>query len=129
MKKTNILLSIISLSGFAMLSACSSDSPGDPDHISRGKETTATPLQNSNDTWTYYSLEQNKQVGTSAFGDSIADRQWAARTDWDIAVCGDLLRTNGGASGSGQGGIIETTDDYSTITTAPADGFTVDVYE
>lgn len=128
MRKASILLSIISLA--ALASACSGDSPGgDPDRIGKGKETVAAPLQNSDGTWTYYSLEQNRQVGTSAFGDSIADGQWAARTDWDIAVCGDLLRTNGGASGSGQGGIIESDDDYSAITSAPASGYAEDVYE
>lgn len=130
MKKASILLSIISLPALALPSACSGDSPGgDSDRIAKGRETVAAPLQNSDGTWTYYSLEQNRQVGASTFGDSIADRQWAARTDWDIAVCGDLLRTNGGASGSGQGGVIVSDGDYSAITSAPADGYAEDVYE
>jgi len=53
--------------------------------------------------WTYISLEEGKVVGTAVLGDEAADAAWAARSDWDIAICDSLIRTNGGSSGSGRG--------------------------
>lgn len=55
--------------------------------------------------WTYISLESGEVVGTSSLGDEGADAVWAHRDDWDIAVCDSLVRTNGGASGMGQGAL------------------------
>lgn len=55
--------------------------------------------------WTYISLESGEVVGTSVLGDEGADAAWAHRDDWDIAVCDSLIRTNGGASGMGQGAL------------------------
>ncbi len=127
MKANNIFLFAI-LSLMVLVSACSSDSP-ESGGVKKGKENVATPIANDNSKWTYYSLENNKLVGTSNFSDSIADKQWAARDDWDIAVCGDLIRTNGGDSGAGQGGIQEASEDYSTLKKAPESGYATDVYE
>lgn len=127
MKANNIFLFAI-LSLMLLVSACSSDSP-ESGGVKKGKENVATPIANDNSKWTYYSLENNKLVGTSNFSDSIADKQWAARDDWDIAVCGDLIRTNGGDSGAGQGGIQEASEDYSTLKKAPEGGYATDVYE
>ncbi len=127
MKANNIFLFAI-LSLMLLVSACSSDSP-ESGGVKKGKENVATPIANDNSKWTYYSLENNKLVGTSNFSDSIADKQWAARDDWDIAVCGDLIRTNGGDSGAGQGGIQEASEDYSTLKKAPESGYATDAYE
>lgn len=55
--------------------------------------------------WNYISLEEEKVVGVSELGDTEADAAWGARTDWDIAVCDSLLKSNGGASGKGRGSI------------------------
>ena len=46
--------------------------------------------------WNYISLEEEKVVGVSDLGDEKADSEWAARDDWDFAVCDSLLRTNKG---------------------------------
>lgn len=54
--------------------------------------------------WTYVNLSRGRVVGTCALNDTASQRQWAERTDWDLATCQGMLRTNGGASGSGQGG-------------------------
>lgn len=127
MKAKHIFPAVILICA-AALASCSSDSPN-PSVIKAGRENTATPVSNSNDKWVYYSLEQNKQVGVSSFGDSVADGKWASRTDWDIAICGDLIRTNSGASGIGLGGIQESLEDYSTLKQAPAYGYETDTYE
>lgn len=128
MMKSGIFLYCAIAVSALFASACSSDSP-EPGGIKKGKENVAAPIANSNAKWTYYSLESNRLVGTSNFSDSVADRQWASRNDWDIAVCGDLIRTNGGSSGIGQGGIQETAQDYSTLKTAPESGYATDTYE
>ena len=54
--------------------------------------------------WTYVNLSRGRVVGTCALNDTASQRQWAERTDWDLATCQGMLRTNGGASGSGRGG-------------------------
>ena len=56
--------------------------------------------------WTYISLENNRVVGTSPLDDPDGDEEWRKRTDWDIALCGDMIKTNSGDSGIGEGGII-----------------------
>ena len=77
--------------------------------------------------WTYFCFETGKVVGTSAFGDVDQDASWAERTDWDIAFCGNYLRTNSGSSGVGMGGIQRnTTDNFYTLTEAPLDGYIID---
>lgn len=71
-------------------------------------EKTSIPIPLGNpaaDCWTYYSLRERKQIGTSSFGDAHQDSVWYLRTDWDIALCGKYIRTNGGTSGRGQGAL------------------------
>lgn len=82
----------------------------------------------SDDKWTYWSFSETKVVGTSKLGSDEEDAQWAGRDDWDIAICGELLRTNGGASGAGEGGIMQnTTTDYYNLVEAPESGYLEDV--
>lgn len=126
MKAKNIFPALL-IACISLTASCSSDSPSDG--IKKGKENQAAPISNSNEKWVYYSLEENKQVGVSNFGDSISNKKWSERTDWDIAICGDLIRTNSGASGIGQGGIQESAEDYSTLKQAPETGYSTDVYE
>lgn len=109
-----------------LTAACSDDSPSGP-KIS--KKPQQVSISSDDEHWTYYSLEESKLVGTSDFGDSIADKQWASRTDWDIAISGDLIRTNGGASGSAGGGIQEIEGDYDALAAPPTEGYLDDKYE
>lgn len=53
----------------------------------------------SKTTWNYYSLEENKLVGTGEETDE-SNQAWSERTDWDIAVCRYSIRTNSGAATS-----------------------------
>ena len=84
------------------LTSCSDDGD-DGGGVRPGTEVQSEVIDNNTSQWTYYSLENNKVIGTSVFGDSVSDRSWSERTDWDIAFCGTLIRTNGGDSGKGQG--------------------------
>ena len=49
-------------------------------------------------------------VGRSTIGDAEEDKEWADRLDWDIAFSEGGIRTNGGASGRGNGGITVISD-------------------
>ena len=77
--------------------------------------------------WTYISLERNEVVGTSAFDSPEEDMKWRNRLDWDIAICGDKLRTNSGESGDGNGGLTYLEDlRYEDITSSTPLQFEVD---
>lgn len=119
---------LLGIALIALVSSCGDDS-GSGDSIQKNKDNQISSIPASSSQWTYYSLERNVQVGTSQFGDSIADAQWAARNDWDIAISGDLIRTNSGASGNGQGGIIEIDANYDSYNDIPATGYETDTYE
>lgn len=110
------------------LTSCSDD--GDEGGgVRPGTEVQSEVIDNNTSQWTYYSLENNKVIGTSVFGDSVSDRSWSERTDWDIAFCGTLIRTNGGDSGKGQGGIQISDKQYATVEEAPSFGYVTDKYE
>ncbi|MDD2961085.1 MAG: HmuY family protein [Muribaculaceae bacterium] len=120
MKIFNII--IIAL-GLTMLSSCSEK--GDNIADDSDKEITISSL--SDDEWTYFSFESESVVGHSTLGDDIADAQWKQRNDWDIAFCGELVRTNGGTSGNGAGALQRIdTKSYDEATPADADNMTVD---
>ncbi len=81
---------------------------------SKSKNGTETPLKTneayidatSRTSWHYFSLSQNKIVGSGE--ESEADnKKWAARKDWDLAINRYNVRTNSGAatSVSSQGGV------------------------
>ena len=80
------------------------------------------------DTWTYVSLETGIIVAEIAFADSLAQKDMANRTDWDIAYAPDgLIRTNNAPSGSGQAAIgISNTDFAATDILAPFSDLTED---
>lgn len=65
--------------------------------------------------WTYISLTEGKVIGTGKLGSEEDDTAWAARIDWDIALCNGIIRTNGGSSGQGEAGILEASEPYETI--------------
>ena len=105
------------------LFSCSDDS-SDP---------AAPPLTNqtrtfqvSGEAWTYFNLTTGQVVGTSLLGDEAADAQWKSRTDWDVAFCGDMVRTNSGTSGRGQGGLQVIDQPYGSVLEAPYAGYAVD---
>ena len=77
--------------------------------------------------WTYFSMVTHTVVGTCAVTDTLAQQAYAARTDWDIALCGELIRTNGGTSGNGQGAVQRVQNkSFNALDQAPADGYTTD---
>lgn len=65
--------------------------------------------------WTYISLTEGKVIGTGKLGSGEDDSAWAARQDWDIALCNGAIRTNGGSSGQGKAAILEVAEPYETV--------------
>lgn len=116
------------LAALVLLASCSdgADNSASGQAVGKSGEMNVT----ANDAvWTYYSIEQNKVMGTSVFGDSTADSQWKQRTDWDIAICGDLIRTNSGTSGTGNGGLQVVPQGYNELENAPQSGYITDHFE
>ena len=75
----------------------------------------------SKTTWNYFSLSKGETLGTGE--ENAADNaSWAARTDWDLAVCRYNVRTNSGTSTSvgAKGGIYTSTLTFDTLTKVPA---------
>ena len=60
--------------------------------------------------WIYYSISDSCIVGKSDVGNTADDEEWKGRTDWDIALSESGIRTNGGTSGSGKGGLAVMSD-------------------
>lgn len=118
------LISAISIGLAIALSGCSRE-PGQTRVDSGNDGIVIDGL--GDDHWTYFSLKDSKVVGTSEFGSDDEDLAWAGRDDWDIAVCGEFLRTNSGTSGHAGGGIQQNTlTDYYNLTEAPVDGYVED---
>jgi len=66
--------------------------------------------------FTFFSLRENRIV-------PAAD---SASTEWDLALQGSLLLTNGGTSGPGNGGAQVYEGIFEEVTEAPASGYAVD---
>lgn len=110
-----------------MFAGCS-NKDADPADVPAPVEVNTLTVEGlSEDAWTYISFENGKVVGSSELGNEEEDAAWAVRKDWDIALCGKLLKTNSGTSGEGQGGILPVSDkSFNAIDTAPAEGYLVD---
>lgn len=90
-------------------------------------ESSTAMIEASEDHWTYFSFVTGEVVGTSRLGSSAEDGEWASRSDWDIALCRDMIRTNSGTSGQGNGGIIMIDNtEFGDIDHAPASGYQAD---
>lgn len=114
MKKIILLLFV----AVSALSSCSKNENITPVGDTKEAYIDAT----SKTTWNYYSLSENKIVGTGE--ENEADNaKWAARTDWDIAVKRYKIRTNGGAATmvNAKGGVYTFSDQtsFSSITELP----------
>lgn len=83
-------------------------------------------IDNKKDAWTYVSLTRSEVSGTCALGDTLSERRWSQRSDWDIAICGAMIRTNSGTSGQGKGGIVSTRAAYENVEVAPEGDYEVD---
>lgn len=132
MKQTRVirrpLLLLLFSVGGALFSGCVSDGPsGVAGHPTPAQVRELTIDGLSDDRWVYVSLETGAIVGDSPLGDAAGDAAWRVRSDWDVAFCGDLIRTNGGSSGSGRGSVQRIDNkSFHAIDEAPVDGYSID---
>ncbi|MFH2095684.1 MAG: HmuY family protein [Bacteroidota bacterium] len=97
MKRSMILLVVI----LAVFTQCKKDEEVVPDeNLTPTFTTVTTELDVHNDlaTWRYYSFEKQMLISVSNFGDTLG---------WDLGIHYENFRTNGGASGTGQGAVID----------------------
>ena len=123
MKRIFAILSVL-----VLLAGCK-DGSGVEDAVPAvSGELTITGL--GDDHWTYFSFEKGEVVGTSTFASEEEDALWAERTVWDFAICGDCIKTNGGDSGCGLGGLLQDTGhNFLTLETAPQSGYEEDIIQ
>ena len=77
--------------------------------------------------WTYFSFETGNIVGTGMLDNDKDDAIWAKRTDWDFAICGDMIKTNSGTSGKGLGGVQKiSSQNFEDLSNAPLFGYAID---
>lgn len=105
----SLLSAMICAVGMMLFPSCADD---DDSASSTSQQLTVPDLP---DHWTYISLRSGRVLGTCALSDSLALQVWADRTDWDLALCNGLMRTNGGTSGPGQGGLSVSPSPFSAV--------------
>ncbi|MDX5482792.1 MAG: HmuY family protein [Hymenobacteraceae bacterium] len=107
----------VALFAFTFLTSCDKDSDDEVMPAPVVEVQTVSDLQaNATDTYTYYSLEDNKIV-------AAAD---AGTTKWDIAFKGTSILVNGGSSGPGKGVAQVVNGVFAEIKEAPETGYVSD---
>ncbi|MDR1406477.1 MAG: HmuY family protein [Tannerella sp.] len=79
--------------------------------------------------WHFFSFDAAGIIGRIDAADSAACEAWRLRTDWDLAFHRQNVKTNSGASGAGQGGIMkypQQTFSFDAVTEAPEEGYLTD---
>ncbi|MDR1415482.1 MAG: HmuY family protein [Odoribacteraceae bacterium] len=112
MKKFFVFAGMLAL--VAAFQACEDDDKVKPEPV----EGTYTINASDYTKWVYFSFETGAEV-------TVTDP--ATDLSWDVAFHRYDVQTNGGASGSGLGGAIQTTArSFAEVTTLPTTGFTAD---
>lgn len=57
--------------------------------------------------WIYYNLRTGEIFNAYQVNSDIREGEQKTQTDWDLAFCGNKLRTNSGTSGNGRGGVAD----------------------
>lgn len=104
-----------------LLAGCATE-----DAVGRGVQDVSLTVDDVPNRWTYVSLSAREVVGSSSLGDTREDALWMMRTDWDIAFCNGMIRTNSGSSGKGKGGITWTPVDYDDVDNLRAPSYLTD---
>lgn len=123
--KRQILHTLVALAAVSILASCQNGGDQNRPEPNITQEITLSGL--SEDHWSYFSFETGELVGTSPFLSEKDDAEWSGRDDWDFAICGKYLKTNGGTSGTGAGGVLrDETHNFLTLDEAPSEGYLKD---
>lgn len=104
-----------------LLAGCATE-----DAVDRGVQDVSLTVDDVPNRWTYVLLSAHEVMGSSSLGDTHEDDLWMLRTDWDIAFCNGMIRTNSGSSGKGKGGITWTPVDYDDVDNPRAPSYQTD---
>lgn len=116
LKEATLLM--LGLVFMAMGSACKKDQPEEPELPIEVKEVSIDARDYAK--WVYFSFEKGDVV-------EIPADNFAESLNWDIAFHRNDVRLNGGKSGKGKGGAINTgKKELAEVSEAPASGYVVD---
>lgn len=105
MRKKSILLHVIGvLLSFTFFSCVKYEATSFDGKILPRKSGYSTGVTND---WIYFNLRTGEMFNAEKVNQDIKEGEQKERTDWDIAFCGFVLRTNSGTSGIGKGGAID----------------------
>ena len=106
MKHTGLFKTLCFCAGCLLLSACvdySDIQPFDGKTLPR-KSGYTTGVTND---WIYFNLRTGEIFNALGVNRDIKEGGQMNRTDWDLAFCGYVMRTNSGTSGIGRGGAAD----------------------
>jgi hypothetical protein len=115
------ILAIVVIAATTIFTSCSKDkdeeaSPSTGD-LKTGEISLSRATAYGND-WIYFSFEEGKEVDSTDHSTNLG---------WDIAFNRYNVRTNGGKSGSGEGGVYDAgAVDFTEFSEAPETGYTLD---
>ncbi|MFR5270619.1 MAG: HmuY family protein [Hoylesella buccalis] len=104
-----------------LLAGCATE-----DAVGRGVQDVSLTVDDVPNRWTYVSLSAHEVVEAAPWAILHEDALWMLRTDWDIAFCNGMIRTNSGSSGKGKGGITWTPVDYDDVDNLRAPSYQTD---
>jgi hypothetical protein len=126
-------LNVIFILCILLLSSCGIDHLWDKDHLfSYLEPQDGVFMYDCSDytQWYFFSFEEGTVIGSCDAMDSLANEEWRKRIDWDLAFHRQNIKSNGGISGAGLGGIMEYVQDefnFDTVLEAPETGYIIDV--
>ena len=119
MKARNTMISVCLLTLIFIVSSCKKD-PVEVNDV-KSKEVTLSRKTDYGNDWIYYSMVDGKEI------DGLDETSSQTSDKWDIAFNRYNVRTNSGASGTGQGGAYDAGKvDWATVIEASESGYTVD---
>jgi hypothetical protein len=129
--KKTVQFIMFALLSTACLLSCDKD---DLFKKSEPKEGEAVMDCSSYQQWNFFSFAKGEIIGSCDAGNETEYAAWHNRTDWDLAFHRQDVKTNGGTSGSGKGGILEYNFNgqefnFDLVTTAPKEGYLTDVQD
>lgn len=122
----NKYLKYIAIAAFLPLFGCNGDRLNNNDGAKTISNEKSIDIALKDDIWVYFSLEKGEVIGESDFNNPNEDALWNNRLDWDIALCNGFIRTNGGSSGIGEGGIVASETEFDATETTLLESYYLD---
>ncbi|MFK8268223.1 HmuY family protein [Capnocytophaga cynodegmi] len=108
------------LMGAFVFGACNKDEnkPIEPPIVNNGNKEVKDLDASKSDVWVYFSFSKGSEVPVT---------EPATDLSWDIAFNRYNIKTNGGTSGKGQAGVVNTnTKKFDSVKESPTEGYVVD---